>query len=218
MGMKAPVTGSGDGPPRELPPAGNYLAVCNGVYMLGTQPGYNNGPPNLQVMLSFELHKRKGPARDSQGRVFEASKIMNVTANIKSTLTAYAGALRGRDYSESELIQIQKEGGLDVEVCLGKACRLTLVHETKGDKTKDKIKSLAPLDPEDDEAPRIEGDEIYWDWTLGVECPKRIAYFWNRASENPDGEGGGELVGAGVGKGPISANGHAEIDPDDIPF
>lgn len=214
MGMKAPVTGSGDGQPRELPLAGNYLAVCNGVYMLGTQPGYQGGPANMQVMLSFELHKRRGPVRDSQGRVFEASKIMNVTANIKSTLTAYAGALRGQDYTESDLQQIQKDGGLDVEDVLGRACRLTLVHETKNDKTKDKIKGIAPLDPEDDVAPKIDGDEIYWDWTLGIECPKRIAYFWNRAQENPDGEGEHELVGAGATLPPLEAH----TDDDDLGF
>jgi len=187
MGMKAPVTGSGDGTPRELPPPGNYLAVCNGVYMLGTQPGYQNNPAKPQLMLSFQLHKRKGPATDSQGRVFEASAIMNFTANVKSTLIDYAGSLRGREYTEAELELIQRDGGLDCEDLIGLGCRLVIKHKKKLDGSdKEVIDSVARLDPEDDVCPKIDGDETYWDWTLGVECPKRIAYFWNRAPENPD--------------------------------
>lgn len=216
MGMKAPVTGNGDGPPREIPPAGTYLAVCNGVYMLGSQPGYQGGDANLQVMLTFQLHKRKGPVKDSQDRIMEASKIMNLTANIKSTLTDYAGALRGHPYDEDELGQLKEAGGLDPEELLGQPCRLTLIHEAKADKSiRDKIKTVAPLDVEDDTAPTVEGDEIYWDWTLGIECPKRIAWFWKRAQENPDREG--EPVGAASAKSKPS-DVEPYIDAGDIPF
>lgn len=186
MGMKAPVTGGADGAPRELPPEGNYLAVCNGVYMLGTQPGYQGGEPHLQLLLSFELHKRKGPVRDTQDRVFTADAIMNSTFNIKSTLVQYAGALRGKAYEEDELEAIKATGGFDVETLLGLPCRLEIIHEKKGDKVRDKIKSCSRLDPDDDKAPVGETDEVYWDWTMPGDHPKRISYFWDRAQENPN--------------------------------
>jgi hypothetical protein len=187
MGMKAPVTGNGDAAPREIPPEGNYLAVCNGVFMLGTQPGMQGGDPRLQVMLSFELHKRKGPATDSQGRVFTTDAIMNFTFNIKSTLVRYAGALRGQAFTEEELEREKAEGGFDVEKLLGASCRLTVKHEKKADgSTREKIESVSRLDPEDDTPPKGETDEVYWDWTTGAEPPRRISYFWDRAAENPN--------------------------------
>ena len=211
MGMKAPVTGT-DGPPREIPPEGNYLAVCNGVYLLGTQPGYQGGDPHLQVLLSFELHKRKGPVRDSQERVFTADAIMNFTFNVKSTLTAYAGALRGRAYEEEELEAIKTAGGFDAESLLGKSCRLAIKHDKKGDKVRDKIESVSRLDPDDDKAPVGETDEIYWDWTMDDVCPKRITYFWDRAAENPSKKA--EPAAAKAANGPVIAS---PVD-DEPPF
>ncbi len=212
MGIKAPVTGNGDGNPREVPPEGNYLARCNGVYMLGTQPGYQGGDARLQVMLTFELHKRKGPVRDSQGRVFEANAIMNHTFNIKSTLTEYAGALRGGAYTEGELANMKEEGGFDPESLIGLCCRLSIEHRKNAEgKVKDKIKSVSRLDPDDDTPPVGETDEVYWDWTTGVEAPKRIEYFWKRAAENPQRES--QPVGAAVG-----APSFGKVDDDDIPF
>lgn len=217
MGMRAPVTGQGDFAAREVPPEGNYLAVCNGVYVLGTQPGYNGGDARLQVMLTFELHKRKGPSRDSQDRVFETNAIMNLTANIKSTLVEYAGALRGKAYTETELEEVSKAGGLDPEELIGKCCRLEVEHKPKGTKgeVKDKIKSVSRLDPDDDAPPVGETDEVYWDWTLGIECPKRIGFFWDRAAENPE----RKPDSVGAGKARAKAN-PGDVDPDDdtIPF
>jgi hypothetical protein len=216
MGLRAPVTGSGDGPPRELPPPGSYLAVCNGAYMLGTQPGYQGGEAKLQLMLSFELHKRKGPMRDSQGRVMEATAIMNHTANIKSTLIDYAGALRGRSYTEDELKTVSAEGGFDPEELLGLSCRLEIEHVKKLDGgIRDKIATIGKLDPEDDVPPTPETDEVYWDWTLGEECPRRISYFWDRALENLSRKG--ESAYSGLPK-PGSFEPAAAAASADVPF
>src|SRR5208337_3584870 len=120
MGMRAPVTGSGDGQPRELPPPGKYLGICNGVYMLGTQPGYQGAGARPQVLISFELHKRKGPAKDSQGRPFEVGRICSFTANVKSTLIEIAGALTNHTYTEEDLEEIKAGGGFDPEPLLGR--------------------------------------------------------------------------------------------------
>lgn len=208
MGMKAPVTGGGE--PREVPPAGKYMGVCNAVYVIGTQPAFEAGsPPKLQVMLGFELHKRKGPALDSGGRVFETSKIMNFTANEKSTLIEYASALESRQYAEADLKAIKDAGGFDPETLLGKCCWLDVVN----DKGKDKIKGVSALDPEDDKAPEGLLDEVYWDWTLGVECPRRIAFFWERALENPNRKG--DAANAGLAVPPSQ---FAQIDPATVPF
>ena len=218
MGMRAPVTGNGDYKERELPPAGNYLAVCNGVYMLGTQPGYEGQDAKMQVMLSFELHKRKGPARDSENRVMEATRIMSFTTNIKSTLVEYAGALRGQPYSEDEVKGLARTGGIDPEDFLGKPCSLTIVHKKnlKG-VVKDQIKSISSIDPEDDVPPTPETDEVYWDWTMGAECPRRIEYFWKRAAENPNKEYDADAYSQPI-KRDDAATVAAVVGDDETPF
>jgi hypothetical protein len=169
-------------------------------------------------MLSFELHKRKGPVRDTQGRVFTADAIMGNTFNIKSTLCKYASAMRGQAYTEKDLEQIKEDGGFDPESMLGGFCRLTIKHEQNKDgKTREKIDSISRLDPEDDKPPVGELDEVYWDWTQGTDVPKRIDYFWQRAAENPNRRSEPAPVGVGVGAG----NG-AHLIPaagdDDIPY
>lgn len=220
MGMRAPVTGSA-GMTREVPPPGKYLGICNGVYMLGTQPGYQNGPPELQIMLSFELHKRKGPAKNKEGRVFETSAIMKFSANVKSSLIRYASALENREYNDADLKTIAMAGGFDAEPLLGKVCWIDLANDRKPDGGwKDKIRSVTPLDPEDDKdlaewvLLNQETDSIYWDWTKGVECPRRIKYFWDRAAENPNSNSESPLGG-------LVVDASTEVDGNgdkDVPF
>ncbi len=213
MGMKAPIGGNQE---YEQPPPGNYLGRCNGVYLLGTQPGYQGGDPQSQIMLTFELHKRKGPCLTNGGKgdfILEASRIMSLWASPKSILIEFAGAMRGEPYTEDELKGLEKSGGFDPEPLLGQCCRLALEDKTTNGKTKTIIKSVSALDSEDDKAPKAFGDEVYWDWTLGVECPKRIAYFWERAAENPDSKEAPQTSTKKPYKpAPVSTN------PDDIPF
>lgn len=193
MGMKAPVTQKMDGAAFEIPAAGKYLGACNGVYMLGTQPGYNGGPAKQQILFTFELHKRRGPAKDSVGRSLEASIICNFTANVNSKLIELAGALENRQYAEEDLLDVKQRGGFDAELLLDKVCWLDLEHEKKanGD-TRVVVNSFSKLDPEDDAglAEQVdenrETDSIYWDWTLGSEVPRRINYWWATAAENPN--------------------------------
>lgn len=199
--MKAPVTGGGEA--REVTPAGKYMGICNAVFMLGTQPAFDaSQTPKQQVMLGFELHKRKGPALNGAGHPYEVNAIMTNTANIKSTLIkVYASALEGKPYTEEDLETLKNQGGFDVEELLGKCCWIDVINEKKPDGTiRDKISNVSALDPEDDKAPEGLTNEVYWDWTMGVECPKRIAYFWGKAAENPNRKA--EAPGAAV---PLSA-------------
>jgi hypothetical protein len=185
--MKAPVTGNGE-LAYEPVPQGKYLAMCNGVYMLGSQPGYKGAAEKPQVMLTFELHKRKGPARRSDGNILEISRIMSFTFNEKATLTEFAAALLNEHYTEARLEQIKGEGGFDPELLLGRGCWMDVIQEkgSESGKLKNKITGVSPLDPDDDAPPAMETDDVYWDWTLGHEVPNRIAYFWDRAKENPN--------------------------------
>jgi hypothetical protein len=197
--MKAPVTGNGENAYEPVPP-GKYLAICNGVYMLGTQPGYKGADPRPHMMLTFELHKRKGPVLRRDGEILEISRIMSFTFNEKATLTEFAAALLNEHYTEEKLEQIKADGGFDPECLLGRCAWIDVIQEKgqESGKTKDKINNISPLDPDDDQDPAMETDEVYWDWMIGQE---RIAYFWNRAKENPNRSQEPEKVALPAGKG-----------------
>lgn len=215
MGMRAPVTGGGD---FEQAPEGKYLAVCNGIYMIGTQPGFNGADPKSQLLLNVELHKRSRPAMGAKGHILESSNIITNSFNEKSNLLIYAEAFLNTKFAEADLQRIKKEGGFDPETLLGKCAWIDLGRKESG---KDKWKSVSRLDPEDDKAPTPETDLIYWDWTLGTDVPKRVEYFWNNARENKGGNFNAKQqqqpVGAGVGGGNGFGKG-AAADDDDIPF
>lgn len=185
------MTGSGE--KFEKPAPGTYTGVCNGVYNAGKQEGYQGGKPVQKLLLTFELHKRKGPARDSGGRIFECSTTVSNTANIKSSLIdKFASAMRGRAYTEAELKEIAKAGGFDPESLLGLSCKITLALGTSGNPYVDVV---AALDPEDDQIPEMETDTCYWDYTMDGEVPKRVAWLWAKSLDNPAREGQAALVG-----------------------
>lgn len=223
MGMKAPVTKKGEGAGFELTPAGKYLGVCNGVYMLGTQPGYQGGPAKQQVLFTFELHKRKGPAKGASGYPFDASITCTFTANVNSKMIELAGALENRQYTDEDLAEVKDLGGFDPETLLDKVCWLDIQHKKnlKGD-TKAVVNTFSALDRDDDAglAEQVnenrETDSVYWDWTLGTEAPRRIGYWWEQADENP--KNAGRLVEAAASANPSKVLPNGDTENPDCPF
>ncbi len=184
MGLIAPVTGTG-GKDFEKPAAGTYTGICNGVYNCGRQEGYKGKPPVQKLLLTFELHKRKGPSLDKSGRIFECSDVVSNTANIKSTLIErYAGPMRGKSYTEEELKALQdRSGGFDPENLLGGCVKITLALGEKSGNPY--VETVAALDPEDDNIPDQVTSEVYWDFTMAGETPKRCAWLWEKSLDNP---------------------------------
>ncbi len=182
MGRLAPVTGGSD-KAFEKPLPGTYTAICNGVYNCGKQEGYKGGKPTEKLLLTFELHKRKGPARDKSGNIFECSATVSNTANIKSSLIAmYAGPMRGKAYTEDELKALGKQGGFNPETLLGGCCKITLALAESGNPY---VETVAALDPEDDLVPDQETSQYYWDYTIEGAVPRRCAWLWAKSLDNP---------------------------------
>lgn len=195
MGLRAPVSGV-DGGAYEVPAAGSYIGRCVTVAAVGLQPGYQGAAAKQQIVIEYELHKRKGPAVDSQGRIHKVAKIVTLSANIDANLVAIAGAMRGKKYSEDELRGIKAEGGLDIEHLLGGVARVQVEHNNG----KAKVGAITPVDPEEDTIPSAVSDEIYWDPTLGSECPKGlVTYMWTKALDNPERREQPAPATAGVG-------------------
>ena len=132
-------------PARRPVPAGNYFGVCVGVYDIGTQAGQKFGP-RRQVVLQFELHRKKGPARDTEGAPLRIARFYNLAFNARANLRMDVERILDRTFSEAEA-----QAGFDIARLLGTVCRLTVAHQARPDgSVRDSIAAFhapAPTDP-----------------------------------------------------------------------
>lgn len=200
MGLKAKDTGGGE--PRELVPAGNYLGRVCGVYDIGTQAGGMYDPKH-QIVVTWELHKRKGPARNGKGEVLTISKFYTLSFHEKATLRKDVEALLGQSFDDGT--------EFDVESLLGMSCRLQVVHTKKqnGD-PRDAIGALMPLD-DDDSVPKPELDDVYFEIRPDHAIPDNVPK-WVRKKVEESVEYGGKSNG--TTRAPVAAG----VADDDIPY
>lgn len=207
---------TGGGEPRELIPARNYTGVVCGIYDIGTQTGGQFGP-NAQFVIMFELHTRRGPARDTKGNVFTISNFINFYLGSRArpaNLLKLVEVMENRTLTDAEI-----KAGIDIESLLGKSCQVQVIHEMNANREmKAKIGATMPLDPDDD-APKGELDKSYYEITDDRSIPDTLPKFiqdfikkskeFGGAGQAPASESR-QLVGAGAGAG--------AKDDDDIPF
>jgi hypothetical protein len=120
--------------PRELVPAGNYIARCYQMIQVGTVNELINGENKLlqKVRIGWEFpndlkvfSEEKGP----QPIVFneEYTLSMGEKANLRKMLASW----RGKDFSFDEA------KSFDITALLGKSCMVNIIHKpTKADPTK----------------------------------------------------------------------------------
>lgn len=206
-----------EGEPRKPIPAGNYFAIVCGVYDIGTQTGGQYGPKH-QIIVQWELHKRKGPMRNEKGDVMTTSNFYGLSFGDLSNLRHDVEAMLGRKFTAAEA-----KSGYDIEELLGKPCRLQIVHDTKADgKIKDMIGTIMPLD-EDDEKPKGEVDEVYFeinlhDLTVPSSVPEWVAKIIRRSSEFIGEKAGTATGGGSSGRQTARVGVGAPMQDDDIPF
>jgi hypothetical protein len=140
---------------------GNYLGGIIGLYDIGTQDGQYG--KKHQIITLTELHKKRGAAVDSKGRIFTIPTFYSLTFNSmngkKSKLRADVEVITSRTFTDEEAETI----GYDVQDLIGKAYRLTLTENVRADGKKfAKVTSVMALD-EDDPKPESQADEIYYE-------------------------------------------------------
>lgn len=123
----------------ELPPAGTHMAVCYRVIDLGTQQTTYKGQEKRQhkVLISWELPDEKM----TDGRPFSVSQRYTWSMSEKASLRADLESWRGVPFTEKDF----GAGGFDIQNIVGKACLLTIVQESKGEKTYANIKAVGKL-------------------------------------------------------------------------
>ena len=199
---------TGGGEPRELIPARTYLGVVVGVFDIGTQNGGQFGP-NHQFVVMFELHTRKGPARDKKGENFTISEFVNFylgSRTRQSNLLKLVEALEGRALSDDEI-----KKGYDIETLLGKACQVQVAHKLNAaGEPKARVAATMPMDP-DDVAPVAEAGETYYEIPADKSVPETLPKFIRDMLAKCEELGGKrQLVPAGAAA--------EEEDDDSIPF
>ena len=110
--------------PRENPPAGTHTAILYQIIDLGTQKNdfdKENVKFQPRVRFTWELCEEKM----ADGRPFAIGKEYTFSANQKATIVQHIKAWTGQDVGKN----------FEVDSLLGKACNLTVVHNTKQDGT-----------------------------------------------------------------------------------
>ncbi len=128
----------GGGSPRALAPAGSHVAVCVGVYDLGTQQETFDGKTKaaMKCWISFELTEEKG----EDGKPVTIGSFYSVSLNDKATLRKTLESWRGKPFTPDEL------KGFHLGKLLGAPAMVNVIHNIKPDGTiRDKLSAIVPL-------------------------------------------------------------------------
>jgi hypothetical protein len=174
---------------RTLVPTGNYFAAVIGVYDIGTQPS-DKYEPSHQIIVSFELHKKKGVVLDRDGNPMQFNRFMGLGLGINKTtkqpshLRQICEAILRRNLTPDET------RGFDVLTLVGKTCRLTINHTEDGTK---ELPVYAPMD-EDDPELDIENRPATYELDPAKEVPDTVPEWvgkfvqksleWTKASKS----------------------------------
>jgi len=150
--MKLPEPSSGS---YELCPAGNHLAVCNRLIDLGTQKVDYEGQVKMQrkIFIGWVI-----PAETTEdGRPFGIGKRYTLSMHEKSAMRKDLESWRGKKFTAEEL---GPQGTFNLENLIGKACFLSVVHNTRDQKTYANINAVASL-PKGMTAPTGDWEECF---------------------------------------------------------
>ena len=194
-------------------PAGTHLAVCVGLYDIGTQRNEQYGKENKQDVLVWELPEvRKDFEIDGvmKNMPQQISKFYNRSLHEKATLRKHLDAWRGRSFSHAELALF------NLETIAGTSCFLSVVHKEKADgNVTDKVDSVAAL-PAGTAPAKPEGAVTIFtmeegDADIPAECPPWIAKIIAASREFQEGNQSTDSPA------PAAAN-TEEVEFDVIPF
>lgn len=139
--MQFKVTEGGSGGSYEKPAPGRYLGILIGFADLGTQE--TKFGEKRQVMLRWELHKRKGPSVDSQGNPHTITARYTASLDAKSSLRPVVEAHMGRLTNGKNALS---------QDWLGHTALLVVEESIDGKYVN--VTSISRMDPEEDEEPR----------------------------------------------------------------
>ena len=130
--------------PRELIPAGNYIARCYKMLHIGTNLETIDGKTQLmnKVRIGWELPtetKVFDEAKGEQPLVIDQEYTLSM--NEKSNLRKMLASWRGKDFST------EQANSFDITQLIGVPCMLNIIHKPskQGDKMYQNIGSVSPM-------------------------------------------------------------------------
>lgn len=157
--MKAPVSNQTE---FEILSQGTHRAVCSQIVGLGMQESEWNGQitEKQKLKLRFEVPDERVEWETSEGENKEGPKIIWMTCTFSmhenARLRKLIQSWRGNKMTDKEAYEF------DVDVLLGKACLINVVHNEYQGKTYANIESASPLMKGMD-APEVEGESFCFD-------------------------------------------------------
>lgn len=201
MSLVAKQTGSD----RVPAPAGTHLAICYGLFDLGTQTDTFSGRTTVarKVRIVWELCQEKL----ADGKPFSVGVFYTNSLHEKATLRKHLEAWRGRSFTPDEL------KGFNLVNILGKPCMLNIAHKEKDGKVYENVTAIMAA-PKGTTVPtqvnkNLSFDIDSWDQKIYDEFPDFLKV---KIAKSPEGA-------AKLGGGPAPTGGKP-ADPvgDEIPF
>lgn len=140
-----PIIASNNSTPRELIPAGNYIARCYQMLEIGTITEVVMGKQKIQqkVRIGWELPLETKVFKEENGeQPLVISKEYTLSMNEKANLRLMLKSWRGKDFTEEEA------KAFDITKLLGVPCMLNVIHKpSKSDPTKiyEEIAGITPV-------------------------------------------------------------------------
>ena len=136
MGLMAKDKGGGDYIPI---PEDLHLAVCYGIWDLGSQFTHFSDRPVHKVVIVWEIPGCRGEF-ERDGKMVNLprviSRIYTLSLHEKANLRKNLESWRGKKFSEEEL------KGFDLKKLLGVPCQIQVIHNVKDDKTYANISAI----------------------------------------------------------------------------
>lgn len=110
----------------QKPPQGTHIARCFKIIDLGTQHNETYDNDARKMMICWELPTELIPDGELKGQPFAITGWYTRSLGEKSNLRRDLEAWRGKKFTEEEL------EGFDIDVVLGQACFINVVHSEDG--------------------------------------------------------------------------------------
>lgn len=148
------INATNNSAPRELIPAGNYIARCYQMIHIGTVMESFQGENKLmnKVRIGWELPTETKVFKEENGeQPFVISQEYTLSMHEKSTLRKMLASWRGKDFTE------EQSKSFDITTLIGVPCMLNIIHKPSKDGTKmyQAIGSISPM-------------------PKGIQCPEQV--------------------------------------------
>lgn len=158
-----PIIATQNGTPRELTPAGNYIARCYQMIHIGTIEDTFKGEKKIfnKVRIGWELPTETKVFNADKGEEpFVISKEFTLSMNEKANLRKMLESWRGKGFTEDEA------KSFDITKLIGATCMINIIHKPKANDPSTiyaEVATVSPM-PKGIQCPPQLNETIIWEY------------------------------------------------------